>query len=274
MNEQKSIGIIAGSGQFPLLVAEEAKKQGLRVIVCGFYGHTDEATFRSLQTVDVFKMVHLGQLSKTISFFKDHDVRDLCFAGAISKPKALDLRPDFRAVKLLFSLKNKGDDAIFRGLIQELSQEGISVCAVADMVPSLRCPAGLLTKKEASEQIMKDIAYALPIGKSLGAHDIGQCLIVREGMVMAIECLEGTDATIKRGAELGGKACVAVKMCKQGQDKRIDLPSVGLETVRLLIENNYACLAIEAHNTLFFDREKALELANEKGLVVFAFEGQ
>ena len=104
----------------------------------------------------------------------------------------------------------------------------------------------------------------------MGAFDIGQCLVVREGMVMAVECLEGTDAALRRGAELGGNGCIAVKMVKPGQDERVDLPSVGLATIRNLVEHHYAVLAIQAGKTLFFDREAALRLADENGLAVVA----
>ena len=104
----------------------------------------------------------------------------------------------------------------------------------------------------------------------MGTFDIGQCLIVREGMVMAVECLEGTDATIRRGAELGGNGCIAIKMVKPGQDERVDLPSVGLATIRNLVEHHYAVLAIQADKTLFFDREEALRLADDHGLSIVA----
>ena len=263
----ENIGIIAGGGQFPRLVAQQARAAGLGVVICGFQGHTDPAT---AECADVFELLHLGQLGRMVSFFKKHGVSRACMAGSISKPKALEFRPDWRAAKLLFSLKKKGDDALLRAIMADIEKDGIRIVASADLAPMLRAPGGTLTRRAPTEDEWKDIRYGWPIARAMGAFDIGQCLIVREGMVMAVECLEGTDATIRRGAELGGEGCVAIKMVKPGQDERVDLPSVGLATIRNLVEHHYAALAIQADKTLFFDREEALKLADEHGLAVVA----
>ena len=264
---KENIGIIAGGGQFPRLVAHDARAAGMGVFICGFQGHTDPST---ADCADVFEMLHLGQLNRMIQFFQGHGVHHVCMAGTINKPRALDFRPDWRAAKIVFSLRNKGDDALLRAIISELEKEGISVVASADLAPGLRCPAGVLTTCAPSEDTWKDIRYGWPIARTMGTYDIGQCIVVRQGMVMAVECLEGTDATIKRGAELGGEGCTAIKMVKPGQDERVDLPSIGLTTVRHLVAHHYAALAIHAGKTLFFDREQALALADEHGLVIVA----
>lgn len=261
----ENIGIIAGGGQFPRLVAQQARAAGLGVVICGFQGHTDPDTAKH---ADAFELLHLGQLGRMISFFQEHHVTRACMAGSISKPKALDFRPDWRAAKILFSLRKKGDDALLRAIMADIEKDGIRIVASADLAPGLRAPRGTLTRRTPTDEEWKDIRYGWPIARSMGAFDIGQCLIVREGMVMAVECLEGTDATIKRGAELGGNGCIAIKMVKPGQDERVDLPSVGLATVRNLVEHHYAVLAIQAEKTLFFDREEALALADEHGLAV------
>lgn len=265
MTEQ--IGIIAGSGQFPRLVAEGARASGLGVVICGFLGHTDTAL---ADVADAFLLLHLGQFNKVIEFFRAHHVSRLCMAGAISKPRALDLRPDFRAVKLLFSMRGKGDDALLRTILQDLENEGFRVQSASDLAPDLHCPAGVLGRVAPSEEVRAALSYGWPIVSTMGRLDIGQCVVVREGMVVAVECLEGTDATLKRGGELGGTGCVALKMSKPGQEKRVDLPSVGFETIRLVTELGYAALIIEARNTLFFDRSKALALADAHGLCVLA----
>lgn len=261
------IGIIAGGGQFPRLVAEHARAAGLGVVICGFQGHTDMDTAKY---ADAFELLHLGQLGRMIAFFKEHHVKRACMAGSICKPKALDFRPDWRAAKLIFSLRKKGDDAILRAVMTDMEKDGIRIVAAADLAPSLRAPQGTLTRRAPTDEEWKDIRYGWPIARAMGSFDIGQCLIVREGMVMAVECLEGTDAAIKRGAELGGSGCIAIKMLKPGQDERVDLPSVGLATMRNLVEHHYAVLAIQAEKTLFFDREEALTLADEHGLAVVA----
>ena len=225
--ENEPVGIIAGGGQFPRLVAETVRKSGGRAVVCGFHGHTDPDLRAA---ADVFCLLRLGQFNRVLAFFRRQGVRRVCMAGAINKPRALDFRPDLRALRIVFSLRRKGDDALLRAIIR----------------------------------------FGWPVGASLGRFDIGQCLVVKQGMVVAVECLEGTDAALRRGGELGGAGCVALKMAKPGQDERADLPSVGLETIRRLVEGKYRCLAVEAEKTLFFDMEAALALADRHDLAVVA----
>lgn len=267
MEEIKRLGIIAGGGQFPQLITNEAKAQGIYVAVCGFVGNTDE---NLKNFCDSFQILALGQLSKLINFFKDNKVTHVCFAGTINKPKALDIRPDLRAAKLLFSLKTKGDDVLLRAILGEFEKEGFACISASAFLPSLKSPKGVLTNRTVPEEVLADMHYGFPIAKSMGSYDIGQCLVVKKGMVMAVECLEGTDAALKRAYELGGKECVAVKVVKPNQDERIDLPSIGLKTIENLIQYNYAGLAIEADKTLFFDREEALALANKHKLHIVA----
>lgn len=261
------IGIIAGSGQFPRLVAENARAAGYGVVVCGFQGHTDPGL---ADVADAFVMLHLGQFEKVIAFFRKHGVHRLCMAGAISKPKALDLRPDLRAARMIFSLRGKGDDALLRAIMGELEKEGFCLVQAASFSAGLACPAGLLTRRPPTQEEQADIAWGWPIAEAIGRFDIGQSLVVKQGMVIAVECLEGTDATFRRGGELGGAGCVALKRFKPGQDDRVDLPSVGLATIRLLVEYGYTCLAVEAGKTLFFDREQATALADKHDFCIIA----
>lgn len=261
------LGIIAGGGQFPKLIAEEAKRQNMFVAICGFHHNTDE---NLASACDSFQMLALGQLSKLIDFYKKNSITHICFAGTINKPKALDIRPDLRAAKLIFSLKTKGDDALLRAILNEFEKEGFTCISAAKLLPSLKSPQGVLTNRKIPQEILDDMHYGFPIAKSMGSYDIGQCLVVKQGMVIAVECLEGTDATLKRAASLAGKDCVAIKVVKPIQDERIDLPSIGLKTIENLIEYNYAGLAIEADKTLFFDCEEALALANKHKLHIIA----
>ncbi len=265
------IGIIAGSGQFPRIVAENARAAGYGVAICGFQGHTDPML---ADVADAFIMLHLGQFEKVIGFFRKHGVRRLCMAGAISKPKALDLRPDLRAARILFSLRGKGDDALLRAIMNDLEREGFSLVQAASFSTGLACPRGVLTRHAPTPEEQSDIAWGWPIAETIGRFDIGQSLVIKQGMVIAVECLEGTDATLRRGGELGGTGCVALKRFKPGQDDRVDLPSVGLSTVRLMIEYGYGCLAVEAERTLFFDREEAVALADRHHFCIIAVTEQ
>lgn len=261
----ESIGIIAGRGQFPALVARSARKQGARVVICGFHGHTDPAL---QEEADEFTLLHLGQLNKLITFFRQQGVSRLTFAGAISKPRALDLRPDFRAARLLFKLRSKGDDVLLRVVMEELSAEGLTLVQAAELVPELRSVSGVLTRREPNSDEWADLKYGWPIARAIGRMDIGQCVVVRQGMVVAVEGLEGTDATLLRGGELAGAGCVAIKIVKPGQDERIDLPAVGVGTIQTLIDAKFSCLAYHAEKTLFFDKEQAVALADAHNIAI------
>lgn len=264
----ETIGIMAGSGQFPFLVARGARKRGMRVVICGFHGNADPALEAE---ADVFSMVHLGQLGKLITFLTKNGATKACMAGAISKPKALELKPDLRVAKLIFKLVgNKGDDAILRAVAEELQSDGITVVPPDTLAPELRSAPGVLTAFTPHEDIWEDVRFGHKMAKAIGALDIGQCVVVRSGIVIAVEGIEGTDATIGRAGELGGPGCTLVKVVKPGQDTRLDLPSIGAATIDLLVKHKYACLAFDAGGTLFFDREKALETAHRHSISVIA----
>ncbi|MDR0827033.1 MAG: UDP-2,3-diacylglucosamine diphosphatase LpxI [Desulfovibrio sp.] len=263
------IGIIAGSGQFPVLVARAARQAGERVFICGLHGNADTGLSAE---ADAFLMVRLGELSKLISFFKSNNVRRLCMAGAVSKPKALELHPDWRVAKLLFRLSSTGlgDDAVLRALVDELQSEGFCVLRPDSLAPGLGVQPGILSRTRPNSDLQKDIEFGRKIAHAIGALDIGQCVVVRAGIVVAVEALEGTDATLERGGLLGGAGCTAVKVVKPGQDRRMDLPSIGAGTLEIMARHRYACLAFDAEGALFFDREAALALADAHGISVVA----
>lgn len=267
-----TIGIMAGSGQFPFLVARSAKSKGYKVVICGFHDNADPVLAGE---ADAFVMLHLGRLSELIKFFKKHGADQVCMAGAISKPKALELKPDFRVAKLIFKLagSGKGDDAILRAVAEELKSEGITVVRPDTLVPDLHGAPGVLGSKMPDPELWQDIRFGWSMAKAVGALDIGQCVVVRSGIVVAVEGMEGTDATLARGGELGGPGCTAVKVVKPGQDKRLDLPSVGAATLELLARYRFACLAFDAGGTLFFDKEAALQIAQKHKISVVAVPG-
>lgn len=259
------LGIVAGKGQFPVLVARGARAMGRTVAMVGFAGHTDPAI---AEEADAFTMLHLGQVNKVIEFMHDHGVRELCFAGAISKPKALDLRPDFRAVRLLFSLRGKGDDALLRAVAGELAKEDITVISPVVFAPALRAPEGVQTRRAPTDEELADIRFAWPVARTMGTLDIGQCVVVKNGVVTAVEAIEGTDAALERGGALGGKGCVALKIFKPGQDDRMDQPAIGPQTIRVMAKHGYGCLAYQARDALFFDLEESVRLADAADIAI------
>lgn len=269
-----SIGIIAGSGQFPFLVAQGAKEAGLRVAACGFHDTTDPALAKD---VDAFTLLYLSQVGGLIDFFKKNNITRICLAGAINKPKAMQLpalllKADNKGREFYGKFKDapKGDDALLRLIASELQSEGFNVVPPNALTTDLHGASGLLGTLCPGPDTVRDIRFGWKIAKAVGALDIGQCVVVRSGMVAAVEGMEGTDACLARGGSLGGPGCTAVKVIKPGQDERLDLPSLGSKTIALLAENGFACLAFEARGTLFFDKEEALALANEKNIAVVA----
>lgn len=259
------LGIVAGKGKFPELVAQNAREQGMFVAMVGFHGHTDPALAKE---ADAFVMLHLGQVGKLIEFMHAHNVKNMCFAGAISKPKALDVRPDMKAMKILFSLRHKGDDALLRAVADELARENLNVISASSFAPSLLAPLGVQTKREPTEEEWTDIRFGWPIAQTMGRLDIGQLVVVRSGIVTAVEAMEGTDAALERGGKLGGAGCVAIKLFKPGQDNRMDQPAIGPKTLRVMAEHGYTCLAYQARDALFFDIEEAVRIADKADITV------
>ena len=266
----RSIGIVAGGGQFPILAARAAKRQGLTVFAVA---HRDE-TDPSIETeVQALKWVHLGQLGKLIGFFKKNNVSQVIFAGSITKKRIFkDIRPDIRGIVAWKRIKARLDDGILRAVADELSRDGITVVPSTMFLQDLVTPPGILTRTTPNEAQQKDIEFGLELAREIGRLDIGQCVVVKDRAVIAVEAIEGTDRTILRGGELGGPGTVVVKICKPGQDTRFDLPATGIKTIETMIEAGSSCIALEAGKSLFFDREKSLELADQHNIAVIGIE--
>jgi len=260
------IGIIAGGGQFPLLFAKAVHKQGLKVYAAAHQGETDETLAGQ---VDGFQWVRLGQLGKIIKFFKDEGVKKSVFIGSITKTNIYrDVRPDLKGLGLWNKIDIKQDDAILRAVADRLQKDGIEVVASTGYVPELLFPKGVLTKKNPSKDQKKDIAFGWEIARSMGNLDIGQCVVIRNGTVLAVEAIEGTDAAIRRGGSLGKEKAVIVKLRKPNQDLRFDLPAVGKKTITSMLEVKASVLAVETGYALFFDKDSVIEAANAAGIVV------
>jgi DUF1009 family protein len=261
------LGIIAGGGQFPLLCAKEAVRRGVQVAVVAHRRETDPS-IESFATY--IKWVHLGQLGKIISFFRKKGVNRTLLAGTITKTRIFfDVRPDLRALSLWNSMKGHLDDGILRGVADELAKEGIEVVPSTILMEDLVTPEGVLTRRRPSKDEKRDMEFGIEIARKIGQLDIGQCIVVKDRAVLAVEAIEGTDETIRRGAGLGGGegACV-IKICKPNQDLRFDLPSIGLGTIETMIEAGASCLAVEAGRSLFFDRHRAIELADRHSIAI------
>ncbi len=265
-NATDKIGIIAGGGQFPLLFAKAVHKLGLKVYAAAHRGETEETL---VSHVDRLQWVRLGQLGRIIAFFKEEGVEKAVFIGSITKTNIFrDVRPDLKGLGLWNKIDIKQDDAILRAVADRLQKDGIEVVASTSYVPELLFPRGILTRKKPTKEQKDDIAFGWKIARAMGRLDIGQCAVVRNQTVLAVEAIEGTDAAIRRGGTLGKEKSVVVKLRKPNQDLRFDLPAVGEQTIASMQEVKAAVLAVEAGYALFFDRESVIRAADAANIVV------
>ena len=262
----KPIGLIAGGGQFPILFARAAAEHGHRVIAAAHVNETDPSL---ADVVDEICWVKLGQLGRIIKHFKKFGVDEAVFAGAITKTRIFkDVLPDLKGLSLWNRIDARQDDAILRAVAETLEDEGIRVLASTIFLEDLLFPQGVLTRKAPSPEQVKDIQFGWKIAREIGRLDIGQCVVVRGRTVLAVEAIEGTDATIRRGGALADKGAVVVKLKKPGQDFRFDLPATGEQTIATLAEVRGSVLAVEAGQSLLFDRDAMVRAADKAGIVV------
>uniref|UniRef100_UPI0040571615 LpxI family protein n=1 Tax=Candidatus Electronema sp. TaxID=2698783 RepID=UPI0040571615 len=264
------IGLIAGGGQFPLLFAEAARQRGRSVAaVC----HQHETAPELEQRADACCWIKLGQLGRIIKFFHEQGVTETVFCGTITKTRIFrDILPDLKGLSLWNKIDSKLDDGILRAVAAALEEEGIQVLASTCYLEHLLFPKGILGKRRPSEEQWADIRFGWRIAREIGRLDIGQCVVVREGSVLAVEAIEGTDAAIRRGGELAGSGAVAVKLKKPGQDFRFDLPATGVKTIEVLASVKGAALAVEAGQSLMFDRKAMIAAADKAGIAVVGLE--
>jgi DUF1009 family protein len=266
----KKIGLIAGSGQFPLLFANIAKQNGWVVHAIGYRGETDPQLESQVET---FEWIYLGQIKKLINYFRRHEVHQAVMMGAITKTSIFtNVRPDIKAISLVTSMRHTHDDALLRAFADLLEKEGIQIKASTFLLPELIAPPGIWTRRKPSRSELEDIRFGWKIGKEIGRLDIGQCVIVGGGSVLAVEAIEGTDETIRRGGKYAKGHAVVVKVCKPIQDTRFDIPAVGLGTIESMQAANIKTIAIEAGKAVVFDRSAMIQLADEYGIAIAAIQ--
>ena len=262
------IGLVAGSGQFPIIFAKAAVEKGHEVFAVAHVNETDPALESH---VSVISWVHLGQLKRIIRFFSRQGVRNVVMMGGITKTRMFtDVRPDMKAISLIAGMRHTHDDGILRAFAGVLEKEGITVCASTFLLPDLLAPEGCWTRRKPSRDEKADIALGWRLAKEIGRLDIGQCLVVGGGSVLAVEAIDGTDATIERGAGLGKGTAVVVKVCKPNQDFRFDVPAIGVETIRTMDRAGARVLAVEAGKAVVFDREEMIARADDRGITIVA----
>lgn len=262
----ESIGLIAGNGRFPIIFAENAKKLGFTVSAVAHVGETDPALE---QAVDRIHWIRIGQFNKLIQALKDDGVHQAVMLGGIKKTHVFSgVRPDMRAIALFSRLSVWKDDGILRAIAEEIESEGIKIRESTFGLTDILVPVGELTKRRPTKKELEDIQFGWGMAKEICQLDIGQCVVVKDRVIVAVEAVEGTDEAIRRGGALARKGAVVVKRSKPQQDLRFDLPAIGPRTIEVMREVKASVLALESGKTIFLDREETLEQANRAGIAI------
>ena len=264
-----NIGLIAGGGQFPILFSREAARKGYRVFAAAFANEADDSLG---QHVEQIQWQYLGQVSKLIKFFKKNKVSQAVMLGSVSKTNIFkDIKPDFKALTFIAKTGITHDDTILSAFADLLSKEGIEIKPSTFLLPELICEKGCWTKRQPDKAEKKDIKQGWKLAKDIGKLDIGQCIVISNGTVLAVEAIDGTDATIKRGGALShNNGAVVVKLSKPDQDLRFDLPSTGTQTIVSMQESGATVLAVEAGKTISFDKAEMIRLADKYNISIMA----
>ena len=273
------IGLIAGNGTFPLLILDAARAQGFEVVVVAI----KEEAFPEIEDKGAASVhwLSLGELSKLIETFQREGVRRAIMAGQVKHKQIFSaIRPDWRLAKLLLSLTTRNTDSLLGAVAKVLAEEGITLESSTGLLEPLLVKAGVLTRRAPTEQERKNIDYGRAVARQLAQYDIGQTVVIAESACVAVEAMEGTDATIERAGHIMGslrgdastlsRALTVVKIAKPNQDMRFDVPVIGVRTIEVMQAAGATCLALDAGKCLLLDGEKVLDAANAAGIAVVA----
>lgn len=266
------LGILAGGGNIPRQLLDAGRQQGRDVFVAAFQGSADPETVADAPHC----WVRLGAVGQLIRALKDAGVEELVMAGPIDRPSWTNVRPDWRGLKMLPRVlaAAQGDDSILSLAIAELESEGFRVIGIDDLLPEMLAPAGPFGRHEPDDTASADIARGLAVATALGDVDVGQSVVVQQGIVLGVEAVEGTDALLERCGPLSraGPGGVLIKRAKPSQDRRADLPTIGPRTVAGAKAAGLRGIAVAAGSTLLVDREKIIATADQNGLFVIGIQ--
>jgi len=262
----RRIGIIAGSGEFPFVVLDEAHKLGYSSVVAGISG---EAEVGLKEKADIFEWIEIGNILSLVSFFRKNDVSEAVFAGKIDPRNVYESdKFDESSLKILAQTQERSPTAVIKAIIDFIKGEGIQIVDPRQFIASSFCEEGVMTKTKPLPEVEEDIVFGWKIAKNIADLDIGQTVIVKDKAVVAVEGIEGTDEAIRRGGQLAGKDTVVVKVCRTIQDPRVDLPAVGLNTVKSLVNAHGKALCFESQKVPFFQKEEAVSLADANRIAI------
>ena len=277
----EKLGLIAGNGKFPFLVLDAARAQGYQVVVAAI----KEETFPDIESHGALAVhwLSLGELSKLIETFQSEGVRRAIMAGQVRHKQIFSsIRPDWRLAKLLLSLTTRNTDSLLGAVAKVLADEGITLENSTWLLEPLLVKTGVLTQREPTDQEQQNVAYGRTVARDLARHDIGQTVVIAESACVAVEAMEGTDATIKRAGQIMqsldrdastlSRALTVVKIAKPNQDMRFDVPVIGVKTIEVMLAAGASCLALDAGKCLLLDGQKIIDAANAAGIAMVAAE--
>jgi DUF1009 family protein len=267
----KPIGLIAGSGQLPKVFARAARAQGYSVHCAAHEGEADESL---VPLVDSFTWVKVAQMNRIVKVLRSHGVDQAVMAGGIGRIRSVSsARPDLGALTIMASLRSMRDDEVLRAVAAFFERRGIEIVAPTDFVKTVLAAEGHLAGPVPTPRQWSDIAMGREVALTLGRADVGQTVVVKDGAVLAVEAVEGTDEAIRRGGRYGGPGAVVVKRCKPLQDTRFDLPAAGPVTLEVMREVGAAVLAIEAGKTVVLDAEVLFSWADRLRISIVGVPG-
>ena len=263
-----ALGIIAGNGVYPRLLADGARRAGVKKIVAAaFSNETDPVLERH---VNVIEWMRVGQLGRFLKFFRSQGIQHAIMAGQIAPKNLFDLRPDMKALMLLGKLKQRNAESIFAAVADELAKIDVDLLPATTFLEDSLAQLGVIAGPKLSPREEHDVEIGWNVAKEIARLDIGQTIIIKNGTIVAVEALEGTNEAIKRGGTLAREGAVMVKVSKPNQDMCFDVPVIGVETIRIAAESGVRVIAVEAGKTLLLERDAIIALANGSNMSVVA----
>ncbi len=261
-------GLIAGDGSLPVRMAQYAKENGFEVVCISLANDNVKQLKKYCSKV---YSCHPGEVNRIEKILMEEEIKQATFLGKVHKRVLLQLHKfDKRAIEILKTVQRLNDDEVMLLIVKEFEKSGITVLDQTIFIKNLMVPSGVLGKHKPTEEQMEDVNYGFWLAKEMGKVDVGQSVVIKDKMVMAVEAIEGTDACIRRGAKLAKKNAVVVKVSKPAQDKRFDIPAVGLRTLKTMKKHGADLLAIEANETIIVEQEKVVKFADDNNIVIMA----